>query len=113
MQVPEELREKLKAATRTVAKTCLGVKAGKKFLVITDSDSEIIGRATAEVCWEVSAETILVVMNPRTRHGEEPPEPIAAMWIKADAFVAPIKYSLTYTQAGKKVIKQELEEQSC
>ncbi|MEM1803552.1 MAG: hypothetical protein QXK07_06400 [Desulfurococcaceae archaeon] len=52
-------------------------------------------------------------MKPRTRHGEEPPEPIAAMWIKADAFVAPIKYSLTHTQAGKKVTKQELEEQSC
>ncbi|MEM4489269.1 MAG: aminopeptidase, partial [Desulfurococcaceae archaeon] len=102
MQVPEELREKLKKAARTVVRTCLGVKTGEKFLVITDTDSEIIGRAIAEVGWEVGAETILVVMKPRTRHGEEPPEPIAAMWTKADAFVAPTKYSLTHTQARKR-----------
>ncbi len=43
-----------------------------------------------------------VVMKPRTRHGEEPLEPIAVMWPKVDVFVAPTKYSLTHTQARKK-----------
>jgi len=102
LQASEELKEKLKKAAYMVVQTCLGVKAGEKFLVITDTNSEIIGRVIAESGWEVGAETILVVMRPRTRHGEEPPEPIAAMWTKADVFAAPTKYSLTHTQARKK-----------
>ncbi|MEM4652575.1 MAG: aminopeptidase [Candidatus Nezhaarchaeales archaeon] len=102
MRVLEELKEKLRKAAEMVVKTCLGVRAGEKFLVITDTESEVIGRAIAESGWEVGAETILVVMRPRTRHGEEPPEPIAVMWPKADVFVAPTKYSLTHTQARKR-----------
>lgn len=102
MQASGELKERLKKAADMVVKTCLGVRAGEKFLVITDTESEIIGRTIAERGWEVGAETILVVMKPRTRHGEEPPEPIAIMWPKADVFIAPTKYSLTHTQARKK-----------
>ncbi|MEM2213292.1 MAG: aminopeptidase [Candidatus Nezhaarchaeales archaeon] len=102
MQVSEELKEKLRKAADIIVKTCLGVKAGEKFLVITDTEKEIIGRAIAERGWEVGAETILVVMKPRTRHGEEPPEPLAIMWPKVDVFIAPTKYSLTHTQARKK-----------
>ncbi|MEM4861562.1 MAG: aminopeptidase [Candidatus Nezhaarchaeales archaeon] len=102
LRVLEELKEKLRKAAEMVVKTCLGVRAGEKFLVITDTESEVIGRAIAESGWEVGAETILVVMRPRTRHGEEPPEPIAVMWPKADVFVAPTKYSLTHTQARKR-----------
>lgn len=102
LKVSEELKEKLRKAASMAVKTCLGVKVGEKFLVITDTESEIIGRAIAEEGWEVGAETMLVVMRPRTRHGEEPPEPIAIMWPKADVFVAPTKYSLTHTQARKK-----------
>jgi len=98
----EEVRERIKKAAEVTVKTCLGVKAGEKFLVLTDLDTEAIGRAIAEVGWDVGAETMLVVMRPRTRHGEEPPEPIASMWSKVDVFIAPTKYSLTHTQARKK-----------
>ncbi|OYT47723.1 MAG: leucyl aminopeptidase [Desulfurococcales archaeon ex4484_42] len=97
-----DLREKLKKAAEVTVKTCLGVKPGEKFLVITDIETEVIGRVIADVGWEVGAETIYVVMKPRTRHGEEPPQPIAEMWKYVDVFVAPTKYSLTHTQARKK-----------
>lgn len=101
-ELTSEIKEKLKKAAEVCVKTCLGVKPGEKFLVITDTDTEIIGRVIAEAGWDVGAETIYVVMKPRTRHGEEPPEPIAEMWKYVDVFVAPTKYSLTHTQARKK-----------
>ncbi|RLG88314.1 MAG: aminopeptidase [Thermoprotei archaeon] len=100
--LPEDLKKKLRKAAEVTVKTCLGVKPSEKFLVITDTETEVIGRAIAEVGWDIGAETIYVVMKPRTRHGEEPPEPIAVMWPKVDVFVAPTKYSLTHTQARKK-----------
>jgi leucyl aminopeptidase (aminopeptidase T) len=102
IQTREEVRERIKKAAEVTVKSCLGVKAGEKFLVLTDLDTEVIGRAIAEAGWDVGAETMLVVMRPRTRHGEEPPEPIASMWSKVDVFVAPTRYSLTHTQARKR-----------
>jgi len=101
-QTQEGVKERIRRAAEVTVKTCLGVKAGEKFLVITDLDTEVIGRAIAEAGWDVGAETMLVVMRPRTRHGEEPPEPVAVMWSKVDVFVAPTKYSLTHTQARKR-----------
>jgi leucyl aminopeptidase (aminopeptidase T) len=102
MQAQEGAKERIRRAAEVTVKTCLGVKASEKFLVITDLDTEVIGRAIAEVGWEVGAETIFVVMRSRTRHGEEPPGPIATMWPEVDVFAAPTKYSLTHTQARKR-----------
>jgi len=91
----------LKAA-ETAVKTCLGVKSSEAFLVITDTETREIGEALAHVGFEIGAETMLVVMKPRTKHGEEPPKPVAEMWRYADVFIAPTKYSLSHTQARKK-----------
>jgi len=93
------MKEVFRKPAETVVKTCLGVKPGEKFLVITDTVKREIGEAIFEVGLEVGSEAILVVMRPRTRHGEEPPEPIAEMWRHVDVFVAPTEYSLSHTQA--------------
>lgn len=95
-------QEKIKKAAESTVKSCLKVKAEEVFLVITDVETEAIGRAIADVGWEIGAETIYVVMKPRKRHGEEPPKPIAEMWPYVDVFIAPTKFSLTHTQARRK-----------
>jgi len=95
-------QEKIKKAAESTVKSCLKVKTEEVFLVITDVETEAIGRAIADVGWEIGAETIYVVMKPRKRHGEEPPKPIAEMWPYVDVFVAPTKFSLTHTQARRK-----------
>jgi len=92
----------MKRAAGTTVHSCLGVKPGELFLVITDTETKIIGEAIFQAGLEAGAETILVVMKPRTRHGEEPPKPIAEMWQHVDVYVAPTKYSLTHTQARKR-----------
>lgn len=102
MSITGDVKERVKKAAEVTVKSCLKVKPGEVFLVITDTETEVIGRAIAEAGWEVGAETIYVVMKPRTRHGEEPPKPVAEMWPHVDVFVAPTKYSLTHTQARKR-----------
>lgn len=91
----------LDKAAETVVKTCLNVKPEEVFLVITDTEKEKIGRAIFEAGLRVGCEAILAVMKPRTRHGEEPPAPIAEMWSHVDVFAAPTSFSLTHTQARK------------
>lgn len=91
----------MKEAARTVVKACLNLRPRETFLVLTDTEKEAIGRAIFEAGLEVGAEALLSVIKPRSRHGEEPPKPVAELWARVDAYVAPTKFSLTHTQARK------------
>jgi len=91
----------LKRAAEAAVRTCLGIMPGETFLVITDTEKEAIGKALFEAGLEAGADSLLALMKPRTKHGEEPPNPIADMWVHADVYVAPTKFSLTHTQARK------------
>jgi aminopeptidase len=96
------LEELLKKASMNLIESCLNLKAGETFLVITDTETRTVGEAIFEESLKVGSESVLVVIKPRRRHGEEPPKPVAEMWQHADVFVAPTKYSLTHTQARRK-----------
>lgn len=92
---------RLQEAAETVVKKCLNVNPKEVFVVITDTEKEEIGRSIFEAGLQIGCEPLLAVMKPRTRHGEEPPTPIAELLLASDVFVAPTKYSLTHTQARK------------
>jgi leucyl aminopeptidase (aminopeptidase T) len=96
------VRKELRKPAEIVVKSCLGVKPGENFLIITDTEKEEIGESIFEIGVEVGAEAILTLMKPRSRHGEEPPQAIAEMWEHADVFVAPTTFSLSHTQAREK-----------
>jgi leucyl aminopeptidase (aminopeptidase T) len=85
----------------SLLKTSLAAQPGEKLLTITDVATYPIGRAFFEAGLKVGAESILTVMKERTRHGEEPPPPIAKAWESCDIFIAPTKFSLSHTQARK------------
>lgn len=89
------------AGARTAVNTCLKVKKGERAVIVTDILKEDIGEAVHWAAKETGAEAILVKMLPRTRHGEEPPEPVAAVMRNADVVIAPTAYSISHTQARK------------
>ena len=89
------------AGARTAVNTCLKVKRGEKAIIVTDILKEDIGEALHWAAKETGAEAILVKMLPRTRHGEEPPAPVAAIMKTADVVIAPTAYSISHTQARK------------
>jgi leucyl aminopeptidase (aminopeptidase T) len=85
----------------SILRTSLAAQPGERFLTITDVETHPIGRAFFEAGLKVGAESILAVMKERTRHGEEPPPPIAKAWENSDIYIVPTKYSLSHTQARK------------
>ena len=88
----------LKAARIAVQK-CMGVRPSETVLIVTDQPRLKIARALAGAAEEIAAKTVLVVMQKRTRHGEEPPKIVEQAMCAADVVLAPTTYSLTHTQA--------------
>ncbi len=91
----------MKEIAKTVLQKSFNLKSGEILLVITDIVKYKIGEAFFEAGLEMGAESLMTIMKPRSRSGEEPPKPIAEMWKYVDVFVAPTHYSLTHTQARK------------
>jgi leucyl aminopeptidase (aminopeptidase T) len=91
----------LESGVRVVLEQCLAIKPGEKVLIVADTRKERIGKALFEKAIELRSEAIILTMLPRTRHGEEPPGPVAEAMKRADVVICPTEYSLTHTQARR------------
>jgi len=80
---------------------CLAVRPGEAVLIVTDTEKERIGRALFSRAVELGSEAAILTMLPRSKHGEEPPGPVAGAMKRADVVICPTKYSLTHTRARK------------
>jgi len=79
---------------------CYGVKAGEKVLIIVDTKTPLsIGNGLFEAARNIGCEAMILTMLPRSRHGEEIPEPVAQAMKNSDVVIAPTTFSLTHTQA--------------
>lgn len=81
--------------------SCLAIKPKEQLLVLTDTENVSVGNLFALAGEERGAETILMIIKPRTRHGEELPKVIAEAMRAADAIVAPTTFSVNHTNARK------------
>jgi len=84
---------------RIAVETCMGVKKGEEVLIVSDTTRDSIAEALFQACLDLEAEPIVARIQPRTRHGEEPPDALASMMLEADVILAPTEYSLTHTKA--------------
>lgn len=91
----------LVAAANTALRTCLAVKPGETVLVVTDVLKRNIGVALWEVAKSLGAEAMLAEIIPRSRNGEEPPAPIAALMAASSVVLCPTSKSLTHTAARR------------
>lgn len=89
----------LAEGAKIAVETCMAVKKGEEVLIISDTTRDKIADALFQACLDVEAEPIVARMQPRTKHGEEPPDALAAMMLEADVIFAPTEYSLTHTKA--------------
>jgi leucyl aminopeptidase (aminopeptidase T) len=81
--------------------SCLAIKPKEQLLVLTDTDNVDVGQLFALAGEERGAETVLMIIKPRTRHGEELPKVIAEAMRASDAIVAPTTFSVNHTNARK------------
>lgn len=77
----------------------MGVKRGETVLVVTDPPRLKVAKALIDAVRAANAEAILMSMQTRQRHGEEPPEAVAMAMRAVHVVLAPTTYSLTHTQA--------------
>jgi len=90
----------LKKSSDMIIRTCMGAKPGESVLIITDTCTDTaIARALFEAADAADCEALLVIMQPRTQHGEEPPRVIAEAMKTADVILAPTSRSMTHTRA--------------
>ncbi|MCK4938185.1 MAG: aminopeptidase [Methanosarcinales archaeon] len=90
----------LKNSTNIMLEMCMAVKPGEVVLIITDTAThQSIGRALYEKAVELECDPILMTMEPREIHGQEPPKAVADAMRSADVVLAPTSKSLTHTQA--------------
>ncbi|GII95134.1 aminopeptidase [Sinosporangium siamense] len=82
-----------------ILEQCLALSPDETLLVLTDSATTKYGAAFAAAGHIIGAEVVELTMTPRTRHGEEPPAPVAAAMAAADAIVAPTTFSVNHSQA--------------
>ena len=85
----------------TVVKTCLGVKKGERILIVTEPEKMNIAKAVAQAVYGEYAEPTLIIMLPRDRDGQEPPESVAEAMKKSDGFISIVGRSITHTHAVK------------
>lgn len=97
--------DEVTAQLSRVFEACLGVKREECVLVVTDHDRFQVGREIEAAFKELSDEVMLMVMKPRSRHGEEPPEAVARAMAASDAVAIPTTMSLTHTEARRKACR--------
>jgi len=92
------MRRLLRGA-RIAVETCMGVKPHETVLIVTDPARLNVAEALVEAAKKAQAEVMLMCMQARSRHGEEPPKPVERVMTASDVVLAPTTYSLTHTQA--------------
>jgi len=80
----------------------MGVKPRETVLVVTDPARIMIAEALVGAAKKARAEVMLMCMQARSRHGEEPPKPVERAMAASDVVLAPTTYSLTHTQARRR-----------
>jgi aminopeptidase len=82
-----------------IVRSIINLQLLDRVLIVTDKKKFKIGKMIYDSAKKINLETILIVMEPRTRDGEEPPAAVAAAMKEVDIIIAPTEYSLTHTKA--------------
>jgi leucyl aminopeptidase (aminopeptidase T) len=70
-------------------------------LVVTDDATADVAEAWAAAAAALAAEVVTIRMEPRRRHGEEPPAAVAQAMLGADLIVQAVSRALTHTDASR------------
>ncbi len=73
-------------------------------LVVTDSETQAIADIFAAAAATLAQEVMIVRMETRSKHGEEPPPVVAAAMREADVIIQTVKYALTHTEATRQAL---------
>jgi leucyl aminopeptidase (aminopeptidase T) len=84
---------------RTILDVCVSARAGESLCIVTDHNKEFIARVLEAAAFERGLKTVVMVMEPRERAGQEPPEAVSAAMKHSDICLLPVSRSITHTYA--------------
>jgi len=90
---------------RVAVETCMNIKPTETVLIITDTEKLDIAEAFAYASTSVGAKTVISIMEPLSRSGEEPPKPVAESLKATDVALMPTTRSLSHTDARREATK--------
>ncbi|QCJ40607.1 hypothetical protein FAY30_01020 [Bacillus sp. S3] len=74
------MKEQLIEISQNVLEKCLGLKENEQFPVVAVDMKKELGESLYETGKKLGAEPMLMIMNKRTKSGEEPPVSILQQW---------------------------------
>lgn len=89
----------------TVVHVCAQVKENEEVLIITEAGYQSICDAVVRSIKKRNGCPTVMIMEPRSRDGEEPDQVIAAAMKAADVFLCIVSHSITHTHAVKQAIE--------
>ena len=90
----------LNAVARRVVRDYLGVREAERFVIVTDTRTgPLLAPTLAGHALALGADPVIVMMTPRSRSGEEPPDAVAAAMVEADVVLAAASRSFYHTEA--------------
>lgn len=91
----------MQKGAKTLVDVSTKVKPGEKVLIVTDFTKIPIAEVIATTAQDRGAEVMIMIMQPRKKAGQEPPQPVAEAMKAADVVFVPVSYSITHTHAVK------------
>jgi aminopeptidase len=92
-------------SVRSLVRTSARVQPGEIVCVAADTSTLPIAKAIVDAVRGVGAEPVLVVMDTRRAHGNEPPPVVAAAMRAADVVIQPVKFAMTHTDATQGALR--------
>jgi len=90
---------------RVAVETCMNIKPTETVLIVTDTEKLDIAEAFAYASTSVGAKTVISIMEPLSRSGEEPPKPVKEALKTTDVALMPTTRSLSHTDARREATK--------
>ena len=80
------------------------LRPGEKVCVITDTEKLPLAEIFLDAAGALHTDPVLVVMSPRTQHGQEVPEIVAVAMTRADAVFQVVTHAMTHTDATRQAM---------
>ena len=88
-------------AIKAVFSGSLKLRSEESLLAVTDTVKEPIGKTFYEFAKKITDRTKLIVIDPTSEHGAEPPEETAREMLQYDVQILVTEKSLTHTRARR------------
>ncbi|WNS76590.1 aminopeptidase [Bacillus sp. DTU_2020_1000418_1_SI_GHA_SEK_038] len=93
--------QELIQVAKSVLNNNLHLKENEHILIVTDSELVDIAKIFFQAGEELGNETIMMLMTPRSKSGEEPPFHVSEVMRSVEVVLCITKHSLTHTKARK------------